>query len=136
MYLRWRISRILLKIRYACQRAVRGYDDSDVSELCFNFADKMTKLLSDFKDNNNNVLFYDNEEEKLLSKEETSDVIDEMRYYFSRICEDNDLLYEEMFGSKDHMATSEEMIRYYQRLKECKAKALELFSKWCWELWY
>lgn len=135
MTLRWRIDRIVKKIRYAWQRAIRGYDDTDVFELCFNFADRMTKLLSDFK-RNNVALLHDDEEDRDLSEEETREVINEMIYYFSRSSDDNDLLYEDMFGSKDHMATSEELTRYFQRLRECRSKALELFSKWCWELWY
>lgn len=47
--LRWWLSNICREIKYAWQRAWRGYDDVDVFDLFSHFRDRMIPILKDFK---------------------------------------------------------------------------------------
>ena len=75
-------------MRYAWQRAWRGYDFTDVFELGYNFTTKMPVLLTEFLKNNVG-LFYDAEADKQLDEEETNAVIKEMIFYFENCDEDH-----------------------------------------------
>lgn len=68
--LRYKLREFWWQLRYAWQRAWRGYDFTDVFELGYNFTDKMPVLLAEFLKNNVG-LFYDVEADKQLDEEET-----------------------------------------------------------------
>ena len=71
--LRYKLREFLWQLRYAWQRAWRGYDFTDVFELGYNFTAKMPVLLAEFLKNNVG-LFYDAEADKQLDEEETNAV--------------------------------------------------------------
>lgn len=58
--LRYKLRELWWQLRYAWQRAWRGYDFTDVFELGYNFTAKMPVLLAEFLKNNVG-LFYDAE---------------------------------------------------------------------------
>lgn len=69
--LRYKLREFWWQLRYAWQRAWRGYDFTDVFELGYNFTAKMPVLLAEFLKNNVG-LFYDTEADKQLDEEETN----------------------------------------------------------------
>ena len=120
--LRYKLRELWWQLRYAWQRAWRGYDFTDVFELGYNFTAKMPVLLTEFLKNNVG-LFYDTEADKQLDEEETNAVIKEMIFYFENCYEDGEYDPEKW-----------ESVRI--ELERCRAEALRLFSKWCFHLWY
>lgn len=86
--LRYKLRELWWQLRYAWQRAWRGYDFTDVFELGYNFTAKMPVLLTEFLKNNVG-LFYDTEADKQLDEEETNAVIKEMIFYFENCDEDH-----------------------------------------------
>ena len=81
--LRYKLRELWWQLRYAWQRAWRGYDFTDVFELGYNFTAKMPVLLTEFLKNNVG-LFYDTEADKQLDEEETNAVIKEMYQLHTR----------------------------------------------------
>ena len=120
--LRYKLRELWWQLRYAWQRAWRGYDFTDVFELGYNFTAKMPVLLTEFLKNNVG-LFYDAEADKQLDEEETNAVIKEMIFYFEN-CDE------------DHVYDPEKWESVRVELERCRAEALRLFSKWCFHLWY
>ena len=113
--LRYKLKELRRQLRYAWQRAWRGYDFTDVFDLGCNFTAKMPVLLTEFLKNNDG-LFYDNEANKQLDEEETNAVIEEMIFYFENCDEDH----------------------VYQRLHKkryCEDGEYDP-EKWCFHLWY
>ena len=134
--LSFRIKQLFWEIRYAWQRAWRGYDFVDVFDLGFVFARKMPILLKKFKENNI-AMWYDVEEQKQLTEEETDKVLDEMIYYFENC--DEMVVYDRILGEDwaDKMLKDEiDWKPAYKELERCRTEALRLFSKWCFALWY
>lgn len=145
--LRVRIRESYWQLRYAWQRAWRGYDFTDVFELGFNFVERMPFLLREFK-KYNDALFpniddngklpseYKNVNELSLTEEETNAIIDEMIFYFENCNED--FVYKRLYGVDPYedgynherwKVANEEMHR-------CWKEAMKLFSKWSMCLWY
>ena len=126
----------LRELRYAWQRAWRGYDFTDVFELGYNFTAKMPVLLTEFLKNNVG-LFYDTEADKQLDEEETNAVIKEMIFYFENCDEDH--VYQRLHQNRyyeDGEYDPEKWESVRVELERCRAEALRLFSKWCFHLWY
>lgn len=132
----YRIKRLVWEIRYALQRAWRGYDDTDIFELWFNIVHRMPVLLREFKENNI-ALFPDLDGGRLsLTEEETDAIIDEMIFYFENC--DEDVVFKRLFGDdgwKDAVEKNK-VEQFRAELNRCQTEALRLLSKWCWCLWY
>lgn len=135
--LKWKIKTIYWQLRYAWQRAWRGYDSVDVFELGFVFTRKMVFLLKDFK-KNNNALFpdLDNPNRDSLTLEETNAVIDEMIFYFENC--DEDFVYERLYGVDPYedVYSREKWKAVREEYNRCWDEAMKLFSKWSMCLWY
>lgn len=134
----WRVQRLFWELRYAWQRAWRGYDDVEIFDLGFAFFSRMPVLLRQFKACNIS-LFYDDEHDCDMTEEETDAIIDKMIWYFDN-CDENtviDRLYPDIslqdYGARltwaDYKAIADEVRR-------CRAEALRLFSQYCCQLWY
>lgn len=134
--LRLRIKWLMCEIRYAWQRAWRGYDDAEIYDLGYTLIWRMPMLLTEFK-KRNCALFPDKDGGKLsLTKEETDAVIDEMIFYFENC--DEDVVYKRLFGKCicDTEYDEEEMKQVYEELNRCETEAMRLLSKWIMHLWY
>lgn len=94
--LRYKLRTLYWEMRYAWQRAWRGYDFTDVFELGYNFAARMPILLREFKENNV-ALFTDHESHTTLTEEETDKVLDDMIFYFENCDEDH--VYKRLFNA-------------------------------------
>ena len=135
--MRYKVKELYWQLRYAWQRAWRGYDDTDVFELGFNFVERMPILLRDFKENNI-ALFpaLDNPERLSLTEEETNAVLDEMIFNFENC--DEDVVYERLFGSNpyDDEYDHDRWCEASKELDRCWNEAMRLFAKWSGALWY
>lgn len=123
------------EIRYALQRAWRGYDDADVFDLGFNLAQRMPVLLREFK-KHNDLLFRDPITKRDFSREETDHILERMTFCFENC--DAGVVYRRLFGiSCWEDEYCEERVEAAQReMRKCRAEALGLLSKWCFSLWY
>ena len=135
--LKWKIKTIYWELRYAWQRAWRGYDFTDVFELGFNFVERMPFLLRDFK-KYNDALFpsLDDHTRFSLTEEETNAILDEMIFYFENCNED--VVYKRLFGVDPYedKYVYERWKEAGQESKRCWDEAMRLFSKWAMCLWY
>lgn len=131
---------LMWQVRYAWQRAWRGYDDTDVFELGFSFAAKMPVLFREFKEKNIS-LFHDYENNKSFTEEETDAILDELIFYFENC--DEEYVYRRLFGSEsfDDLTIDKEI--WWERTKiaaeeynRCWDKAFKLFAKHSGQLWY
>ena len=133
-----RLRELKWELRYAWQRAWRGYDDTDVFELGYNFTSLMPVLLREFRNHTIALLPDPDHPERPHTEEETRQILDEMIACFENC--DEDVVWERIAGSSlselpddaigEHTKNvAEEMWRSYQR-------AMELFSKYAWHLWY
>lgn len=62
----YKVKELWWQLRYAWQRAWRGYDYMDTFELCFRFRERIVPILKDFRENNVG-LFYDSEKHRNLT---------------------------------------------------------------------
>ena len=121
------------EVRYAWQRAWRGYDDTDVFELAYNFTKKLPVLLKDFK-KNNDLLFtnMDRQDGSSLTIEETNAVLDELIFYFEN-CE-LDAVCKRLYGDKELSAQEHSIV--VEEHRRCWDMAFQLFAKWSICLWF
>lgn len=135
--LRFRLRELYWQLQYAWQRAWKGYDNTDVFELGFNFVERMPFLLRDFK-KYNDALFpsLDDPTRFSLTEEETNAIIDEMIFYFENCNED--VVYKRLFGVDPYedKYVYERWKEAGQESKRCWDEAMRLFSKWAMCLWY
>lgn len=140
--LRYRIKELYWQLRYAWQRAWKGYDYTDVFELGFNFAERMPTLLREFKKYNVGLFpDLDKNDGSSLTEEQTDAVLDEMIFYFENC--DEDVVYQRLFGvdsTEDYLNNKEQ---WSERIKpagleqaRCWNEAMRLFAKWSGCLWY
>lgn len=131
--LSFRIKDLYWEIRYAWQRAWKGYDDTDIFELGYNFMHRMPTLLKEYKDHYNG-LFYDTDKGRVLTEEEMNQLLDEMIFYFENCDEEH--VYERLYGQEFHYPYGNDWKQVNEEVDRCQKEALRLFSKWCAHLWY
>jgi hypothetical protein len=139
--LRFKIKEMYWEIRYAWQRAWKGYDFCDVCNLDYRFIEKMTLILRDFKENN--IALFNDDERGILSEEETDKIIGDMIYYFENSDADAmlDPLYERDETSKSRFIykkkpTFEQIIGCHKKADENLKEGLGLFTKYFNSLWF
>ena len=108
----YRLRHIKYELKYAWQRAWRGYDDSMVFNLDYGFVELYREILKDFKENLHGY-------PGTMTEEEWDDVLDEMignldRIYYVLFKSDND----------DADLVEQEKDRFF-----------ELFKEHFWSLW-
>lgn len=137
---RWKGSGILLRfkmiareIKYAWQRAWRGYDFRDVKNLGFNIVDKMPVLLKEFKKHNHQLFVDDNN--RFLNETETENIIDRLIYCFENSNED--YVYERLFGIQiwEDKYDKERCNKVAEEIFKNKKEAFNLLEKWTYNLW-
>lgn len=135
--MKWIIKTLCYELRYAWQRAWRGYDDTDVFELGSNFAKRMSVLLREFKEYND-CLFpdLDRNDGSSLTEAHTNAIIDEMIFYFDNC--DEDVVYKRLYGSEPYEDgySHAKWKRVTDECKSCWDEAMKLLSKWAECLWY
>lgn len=138
--LTYKIKSLWWEIRYAWQRAWRGYDDTEVFELSYKFTERMIQILKDFRENN--IALFPNPDYKdtvnytdiSLNEKETNAVIDEMIYHF----ENSDI---NAWTEKTDLIPSregdmEKITEFEKTAIEHEKQALAMFVKWFDCLWY
>lgn len=135
--IRFYLRELYWQIRYAWQRAWKGYDYTDVFELGFNFVERMPILLKEFK-KNNIALFpnLDNQDKLYLTEEETNAVIDKMIFYFENC--DEDVVYKRLYGIDPYEDEYDydKWCEVDKEMQRCWNEAMRLFGKWSMCLWY
>ena len=166
----YKFSSFFSKIRYAFQRATKGYCDLDVWNIDSWFLRVMPHMLSEFKDNlhgyPSEFLASDETQSQNAPSQEAEDLaikewgktITDIIYYLQEANEDTCSIknpYEEEWNTVTiepkklntdgglNLSKNEELSNMYfeeQRKidhyrNDCKNKALELFSKYFWDLW-
>lgn len=135
---------VLREIKWAWQRAWRGFDDSEVIDVAGAFFERTERLLKAFRDSDNYGCFprLDGTNE-YMSEAETYALLTEMIRVFENT--DDDVCYEEMYGVnpyEDPVFNLDNKDEYWRRVKACAKEAeryrilaREMFVKWLPYLW-
>lgn len=133
--IKWRIQAFGLELKYAWQRAWKGYADSDVWDITDTIIGTLPMLLREYRDTHH-TLFIDETTGHELTKEETEEVIDQLIFYLENC--DEDIVYERLFGVdpfKEHVFNKARWQQANNECQRCKNEAMALLSKWLWQLW-
>lgn len=134
----FRMKELYWQLRYAWQRAWRGYDFTDVFELGYNFVGRMPILLKEFKEHNAGLFpALDDKNRSSLTKEETDAILDEMIFYFENC--DEEYVYKRLFGENSYYNEPFDHTKWryaWEERNRCWDEAMKLFSKWSGHLWY
>lgn len=140
--LKFRLQNLKWELKYAWQRAWRGYDAIDVFNMDFRFIEKYKEILKHFKETNMGLFCVPEKYKETLGKnifteEETDMIIDMMIYHLEMMDEDHveKILYEQNKNNKDYL-TSEEYKRIYSIVDQNKEAFMKLFNAFFWNLWY
>lgn len=126
----FRMNRLFWKIRYAFQRAYRGYDYTDICNLNVNFINRMTNILKDFNDKNVALWCKPNGTiNDTYSEEETKAIIRKMIEHFEKADADGWMDFEDEL-------TLEEISDFEKNAKYHLNQALKMFVKYFDQLWY
>ena len=121
------------EFRYAWQRAWRGYDDSAIYDMAYNFAECMPTLLKEFKKNNDGLFgYFENGEYRGLTAEQTNAVLDEMIFYFESC--DYDTVCKRLYGNKKLSEHEQSVLA--EEHQRCWDRAFKLFATWSRCLWF
>jgi hypothetical protein len=151
MSLRLKLRELKWELRYAWQRAWKGFDDTEVFELDKSFIERIVMALKEFKihndtrfrnyDNLNNSTLSIVDPSAWLSEEETNSVIDEMIYLFEN--SDADEMLQPLYGrfntitrDFENRPTAQQMAECFAKAQENRHKGLKLFEKYFDCLWY
>lgn len=117
------------ELKYAFQRAWRGYDDVDVFALYDRFNERMIATLKDFRKSNNG-LWVDGKIQ--LTEEETNKAIEKMISHFEKADIDGwvDLDFDP--STKEGMRDIE---KFSDEAMAQQMAALRDFQKWFYQLW-
>ena len=130
--LRFKMKELRWQLKYAWQRAWRGYDDVSVFSTFTQFLEWVVPVLKDMHEHNVGSWPKDHVEpgtsfqESFMTFEETQAIISELIYHFER-CDENFFL-----DQSEDMDYKE----LHDKLEYHKDKALDLFKKYFYCLWY
>jgi hypothetical protein len=130
---KYKLKELCWQLRYAWQRAWRGYDDVEVFDLSFKFIERIVPILKDYK-KNNVALFTDRKTSYILTEEETDEILDEMISLFEN--SDANTWIEKTNYDSSNKEDLNKICEYEQKAWENKKKGLALFVKWFDNLWY
>lgn len=125
--MKFRIHNIIKTIKYALQRAFRGYDDVQVWGLCDSFIDTYTKILKRLRQKSGSYPF------QFKTIEDWHAVLDEMILHLEGMNEDSydteKRIYEDWpdFHSKCYQNR--------KKMNEHKEEFFKLFNKYFYDLW-
>lgn len=136
----YKVKGLWWQLRYAWQRAWRGYDDTEVFELSYKFTERMIHILRDFRENN--IALFPNPDYQdtvnytdiSLSEKETNAMIDEMINHFEN--SDNNAWPEKTDLDPSREGDMEKITEFENNAKEHEKQALAMFVKWFDCLWY
>ena len=144
--LKVRVNELIWDIRYAWQRAWRGYDNADVFSIDSHFIERYKAILKNFN-KTRHCLF--NIPEKYreqfngrlnFTDEETSIIIDTMIYHLEMMNEDNveKVLCGTNIYDKDYnwkLRTVDDLKRIASVMNQNKEAFMKLFNDFFWDLW-
>lgn len=151
--LRNKLSTIKRELRYAAERAWKGYDSTDVFECSFNFQKWMINVLEEFNKYHEFLFWVPEESEhyeelgrtdgnrRCFSEGETKAIISTMIWHLKMM--DADFCEKVLFGSciydDDYeigCRSVEEGKRMSSVVKQNKKCFMKLFDLFFWDLWY
>lgn len=151
--LRNKLSTIKRELRYAAERAWKGYDSTDVFECSFNFQKWMINVLEEFNKYHECLFWVPEESEhyeelgrtdgnrRCFSEGETKAIISTMIWHLKMM--DADFCEKVLFGSciydDDYeigCRSVEEGKRMSSVVKQNKKCFMKLFDLFFWDLWY
>jgi len=124
----YKVRNFLKEIKYAVQRACRGYDDAELYSISYSFIKRMNLILPVFKDKHSGCPYG-------LKEHEWNNILDEMIYEFRLADEDN---FSKHFSEKyniDLIKDEYDIKDYCNELDLHQQKALSLFIKYFNDLW-
>ena len=144
--LRYKLKEIKWNLKYAWQRAWRGYDSRDMFNMDIMFVERYKAILKDYKDHHWGLFhvpegYEDYFDDFSLSEEQTDTIIDMMVYHLEMM--DEDYVEKVLYGKniydddydfdKDHSFEKTKRIRSI--VNQNKNAFMKLFTIFFWDLW-
>lgn len=135
----WRSQMFFQEIKYAWQRAWRGYDDQDIFEFSGQFLNRTVKILEEFKESNCSLFCKpdyvngsnNNINDSFYTEKETNEIIDKIIFGLKN--SDGDKIIEDKnISSMDF----DGMYSCFEEASRNEKESLELFVKFFDQLWY
>jgi hypothetical protein len=145
--LRYRLKNLIRELRYAWQRAWRGYDDCEVWDINLCFIERYKLILKDYRENHYSLLNVPNEEYRnifgklFFNEEETDDIIDTMIFHLEMMNQDyvEKVLYGKNIYDDDYDFAKdfsiEKAMRVSSVVHQNKEAFMRLFNLFFWDLW-
>lgn len=141
----YKLSGLKRSIKYAWQRAWRGYDDMELFNIDSRFIARYKEILKDYRENHF-CLFNVPEEYRSIfqkysfSEDETDAIIDTMIFHLEMM--DEDYVQKKLFGKNVYdddydfsELTEKDYGRIYSIVEQNKKAFMKLFDVFFWELW-
>ena len=128
---RYKIKHMLWQLKYAWQRAWRGYDDTDIFNMDDNLRTKMITMLEKYNETRCGVFFKPNKNtiDDVMTNEETSDIIKKMIELLHK--SDEWFYYDDDYELKD--GYTYEIVA--KRCEESRNEFLDLMKEYGNQLW-
>ena len=146
-YLRHRIKELRWDIKYAFQRAWRGYDSRDIFNMNSMFIEKYKVILKRYRDKHNCLFNVPDEYKDMFNKmhfneEETNAIIDTMIFHLEML--DEDYVEKKLFGKNiydddydfEKDFSLDKAMYVWKIVDQNKCLFMKLFNIFFWELWY
>lgn len=146
-YLRHRIKELRWDIKYAFQRALRGYDSRDIFNMNIMFIEKYKAILKRYRDKHNCLFNVPDEYKDVFNKlhfneEETNAIIDTMIFHLEMIDEDyvekklyGKNIYDDDYDFEKDFSVDKAMY-IWEIVDQNKCLFMKLFNTFFWQLWY
>ena len=145
--LRIKLSNLKRELKYAWQRAYRGYDDCEIWNMYSYFVARYKEILKDYRENHYSLLNVPSEEYRNIfgklyfNCEETDDIIDTMIFHLEMMDEDHveKVLYGKNIFDDDYDFKKDFSIektkRVFSVMDQNKEAFMRLFNLFFWDLW-
>lgn len=138
----YRLKELRWELKYAWQRAWRGWDSRDM--FCMNdmFIEKYKEVLKYFKENHQGLFNTPKGSDKLFfNEEETDEIIDTMIHHLEMMNEDyvekklyGKNIYDEDYDFKKDFSI-DKCKHVFEVMNQNKDSFMDLFSTFFWDLW-
>lgn len=147
--LRYKVERLYWELRYAFQRAWKGYDFLSVVDCSYRFRELMIFILEEFKEHNIAPFYFPEESEhyedykgeidsfcqrKLMPKEDTDLIIDMMIYHLK--LSDHDYVENFIYKNEVKNLKKDDYKRISAIANDNKTRFFKLFSMFFYQIWY
>lgn len=143
----YKVSSFLMELKWAWQRAWKGYDDCDAFGFSDRFPKRMALILEEYKMNTTKCFsvpsgsihyeslgrVYGSTGERIFRRDETVAIIDTMIWHLKMM--DEDFVEDQLHKNGSESLTDKDGIRILKIRMQNKERFMKLFNMFYWQLW-